>query len=177
MASLLTVTEQFHGYLDELFLLHQEAIVAREWGLSLKALEIFGRLLRNHIEVEDRWLFPVHAEQCDDVRWNTSLYQQEHQKLLSLLLKVEERVERVIQSGANRRSVIELIDYQRTFKNVMEHHEEREEMALLPELDQQLADGELASVAKQCEREWGELLQSQLHAIKAIESALNVEGE
>ena len=42
---------------------------------------------------------------------------------------------KVLEASPSRRGLIGLIDRQRAFKGVLEHHEEREEIALLPELD------------------------------------------
>ena len=170
--SLSQCVSYYHRQIDELFLLHQEAVIAQELSLAEQALRIFSKFLKSHIELEDQLLLPAHeslgAEKC----WRTLIYQEEHKKLLSLLDNILDMMNRPPQPEDMRRWVIELIDYERTFKNVMEHHEEREEKGLLVELDNHLETYPLHSLITQCHLAWQESYDSLREDIEDIRAQL-----
>lgn len=156
-----------HREMDELLLLHQEALIEQDLGTALARFEAFHARLRAHIELENRELLPRH-EQVAQPRWRTQVYALEHDKILELAGKLHERLRQAvmaqdadapaatgaltgagpgagIEAGAGARSdgppgqarrrwIIQLLDDERTLKNVLEHHEEREEKGALPEL-------------------------------------------
>lgn len=137
-SSLLEWTQSYHGYLDELFLVHQEALVANQLPLAVSALQTFSLRLKEHIGWEESLLFVCH-QALPESRWPTSLYLKEHAKLDDLLGEISRQMTDVL-DRPSRRAVIELIDREKSFKGVLEHHEQREEVALLAELDQSLSE-------------------------------------
>ena len=124
-----------HHDMDELLLLHQEALIEQDMVEALARFEVFHARLRAHIELENCELLPLH-EALPTPRWRTQVYALEHDKILELAAKIHERLQSpVLKRGqAQRRWIIDLLDSERTLKNVVEHHEEREEKGMLPEL-------------------------------------------
>lgn len=132
--------QSYHVFIDEFLLLHQEALVAMDFQLADKIWQLFSDLLRSHIEAENTRLFPLAERLCTQARWPVSLYLHEHNKIISLQHEVAARLQ-TLYAKPSRRGVVMMLDYQRSFKNVIEHHEEREEIALLKELQaESLAD-------------------------------------
>lgn len=134
-----------HQEMDELLLLHQEALIEQDLAAALARFDAFHERLRAHIELETRELLPLH-EALAQPRWRTQVYALEHDKILALAAKIHERLRHpALEAGAGegpkpapdqalRRWIIHLLDDERTLKNVVEHHEEREEKGMLPEL-------------------------------------------
>lgn len=153
-------------------MLHQEAVIVQELSLAERALRIFSKFLKSHLELEDQLLLPAHETITAEKSWRTLIYQEEHKKLLSLLSNMREMMSKPPEPHDMRRWVIEFIDYERTFKNVMEHHEEREEKGLLMELDNHLDTDDLHSLITQCHLAWQESYDSMREDIEDIRSQL-----
>lgn len=181
------VTE-FHDQLNEVFLLHQEALLLNALPLAVDFLSVFHELIALHIAVENEHINPLHAELINDARWKTTLYVAEHDKILSLINTLSDKLSDKLQhifsaqehhkenhnektehtQKAHNRWIIDILDYERTLKNVMEHHEEREEKGLLAELDEQLSSIALAALIETCHSQWHEPLQKQQDTINTL---------
>lgn len=170
-SSLLALTRHYHGYVDELLLLHQEALLERDGAQAIAALALFADMLSLHLELEDGELFAAH-EHCRERRWATLLYRKEHDKLRAMLAEVAARVQAWCERGCPRRELIALLDYQRSFKNVLEHHEQREEIALLPELDGQLPAAEQRRMLELLQRSWSQRESDQAEQLQRLRAAL-----
>jgi hemerythrin-like domain-containing protein len=169
----------FHRDMDEYILLHQEALLVQDIELAKSVFALFRNMLESHIDIENRILFPLfesHLEinglsaacnalptDCDNdntsnqPRWPLFLYQKEHDKLLMMMDKAERMVNSLhamSDSSQQRRAILQVLEYQRSFKNVIEHHEEREEIAFLPELDKALSDMVIKETIDCCLLEW-----------------------
>lgn len=124
-----------HRDMDELLLQHQEALIEQNMAAALDSYEIFHERLCAHIALENSELLPRH-EKVEQPRWRTQVYALEHERILLLADKILSRMKQpVIEPGPEqRRWIISLLDHERVLKNVVEHHEEREEKGMLPEL-------------------------------------------
>ena len=145
--------QSYHVLIDEFLLLHQEALVAMDFQLADKIWQLFSDLLQSHIDTENTLLFPLVERLCTEKRWPVSLYQHEHNKIVSLQHEVAIRLQ-ALYAAPTRRGVVMMLDYQRSFKNVIEHHEEREEIALLKELQAQASDEELIELIAALTAAW-----------------------
>ena len=83
-----------HREADELFLRHQEALLARDFAAAEALLqEVIGRV-RRHIEVEEEALFPV-LDACAGIPSGaTSVMRMEHAEIRRLMAEVTESLER-----------------------------------------------------------------------------------
>ncbi len=152
------VITKCHQELDELFLLHQEAVVLAKFEAAVGLLGCFGELHQFHMDFENEKLIPALTELGDPGRWPASLYSSEHDKVQELLKKTEGRLLSLRDSRLSRkntrRAIIVLLDEQKTLKGVCEHHQEREQVGLLPELDK-LTDTEWrTNIIKPFLEEW-----------------------
>jgi hypothetical protein len=138
--TLTEVITECHQELDEFFLRHQEAVLMARFDDALQVLDCFAELHHLHMTFEDEKLIPKLGELGDPGRWRASLYADEHGKVQQLLEKTRNSLQLLSQQRLSpknqRREIIAFIDKEKTLKGVCEHHQEREETGLLPELDQ-----------------------------------------
>jgi len=138
---LTAVISQCHKALDELFLLHQEAVLLGRFDHAIQLLGYFKELHHLHMAFEDEQLIPMLDKPDCQGHWPASLYTAEHAKVQGLLEKIEKRL-LLLKNGqlsdkALRREIIAFLDNEKTFKGLCEHHQAREEAGILPELDKQ----------------------------------------
>lgn len=148
--SLLALVAFFHREIDDTLLLHQEALLLADHALANEAFALVQAQLRAHIEVEDRLLLPLALRVRE--RFAPGVYAAEHGKILGLLDATAQRLAAL--DITDRRAVIALLDQERVLKNVVEHHETREEQGLLPGLDAGLAPGEQGALIEAIATEW-----------------------
>lgn len=129
-----------HQEMDELLLRHQEALIEQDMAAALSHYAAFERMLQAHIALEDSQLLPLHA-QLPKTQWRTLVYSAEHEKLLQVAQLIGQRIAAPLpaEKSARLRHIIKLLDEERSLKNLVEHHNEREEKGMLPELDPSLA--------------------------------------
>ncbi|MBV1873619.1 MAG: hypothetical protein KUG80_02500 [Gammaproteobacteria bacterium] len=159
-SSLDAVLKHYHEQLNERLLLQQDALIDKNITLALQLFCQFQLLMTDHLRVENLILLPLHAE-IENVRWPSSLYKLEHNKIIKLMSKAELQL-RSAQRHKNtdcRRDIVEIIDYQRTLKGVLEHHEAREEQGLLAELTQHLCNETQQQIAHYCHQHWQGLFE------------------
>lgn len=149
-----------HRRMEALFQAHQESLLLQDLPLAERFLGAFAEHLRCHIETENTWILALLSFRQLELRWEEALYRKEHDKILQMLRKVQDALRDLpAEPGQFQRlGILQLLDYERSFKGVLEHHEEREEMALLLELDEQLAPAELAGLCQRCEQAWQDLV-------------------
>ena len=125
-----------HQEMDELFLQHQEALLEQDWSRARARYAAFHTLLKSHIELEDSVLVPLH-QQLARPQWRTLVYTAEHDKVLEIAQIMADRLHSAVpeEKGQRLRWIIQLLDDERTLKNLLEHHNEREEKGMLPELE------------------------------------------
>ncbi len=124
-----------HQEMDELFLQHQEALLEQDWARAQARYAAFHTLLKNHIELEDRVLLPLH-QQLEKPQWRSLVYTAEHDKVLEIAQIMADRIAAPKPEDKSQRLrwIIKLLDDERSLKNLVEHHNEREEKGMLPEL-------------------------------------------
>ncbi len=144
------VIKECHRALDELFLQHQEAVLTGNFDEAGRLLDGFKEPHHLHMRFEDEVLIPKLAELGDRGRWRASLYTDEHAKIQQLLSKTEVELRYLgraeLSGSALRREIIAFLDDEKTFKGLCEHHQQREETGILPELDEQTDAGWRAAV-------------------------------
>ncbi len=172
-ATLHALVSSQHRHLDELMLLHQEALLLQDIPLATRFLDLFDSLLSAHIEAENQHLIPALARQPSP-RWSALLYQKEHEKITAMLQKIQTQLQALpgLTGQPLRRAILALLDYERAFKNVMEHHEEREETGLLRELDAALPEAETRHLIQTLQPLWDPLVRQQQNLLPALVAAL-----
>ncbi len=141
-----------HEWLDEHFLLHQEALLAGNLPLALELLKTVEKGQREHIRIEEELLLPVYERAGSIPGGNPQFYINEHSKMLAILKGFLETLPRLIEKGAAnaRREIVELFDQGYWFKRLLEHHDQREENILYPVLDQVTGEEERKELLREC---------------------------
>jgi hemerythrin-like domain-containing protein len=171
--SLQATVRIYHQYMQELLHLHQEALLERDIGLALGFWQLHAQMLRLHIHLENEMLLPALDNQVDSPAWPASLYRAEHAKISSMGEQLGEVLTGLAETGLARRVVIALLDKQRSYKNLLEHHEEREEKGLLPELDAVLDAQQLGNINAVCAQSWQVLYQQQADIVTSLAARLD----
>lgn len=171
--TLAEITTRYHRDLDELLWGHQEALLLRDLPLARGYFSLFRAAMEAHLEAENRLLLPL-AESLElKGQWPISLYRHEHEKIRQLLGRVADQLAVLPEQGRQaRRALLSLLEYQRTVKNVIEHHEQREEKGLLPELDGVLSDARRQQAVAGCAALWQALAEAQAGERQALDARL-----
>ncbi|MBS0291648.1 MAG: hypothetical protein JSS01_03880 [Proteobacteria bacterium] len=125
-----------HERLDAQLQAHLLDVVGADFVTALARLTAWRADLARHIEIENTRLLPHVPE---GARWAARVYLLEHDRIALLADEYEQRVQAVIahppiDEQARRRAVLMLLDAAHALRHVLEHHHEREHMALAHEL-------------------------------------------
>ena len=161
---LVEIIHQQHLELQELFARHQEALIQAQFEDAINCLEHYAVCLNAHIQLEERYLFPEFSKIERKSRWDVSLYKKEHEKIKQLYQNILDDLQwlsrQELDKSQQRRNIISLLDKEKTLKGLNEHHEDREEEALLKELDQQLGERQLKELQLDIKLTWAEVIAS-----------------
>jgi hypothetical protein len=161
-----------HQELDEFFLLHQEAVLLGQFDDAIQLLNCFKELHHLHMGFEDEKLIPKLTRLGNPGRWPASLYTDEHTKVQELLGKTEANL-LSLRKGQRpdkdlRREIIAFLDKEKTFKGLCEHHQEREEAGMLPELDKQTDTKWRLSVIQPFLKDWNDCMERNMNIANGI---------
>ncbi len=152
------IIQQQHLDLRELFMQHQEQLLQGEFQIALDQLQQFKHYLQIHMQLEEQHVFPEFTNIERKSRWELSLYEQEHEKINThynrLVNDLTGLLKQKLNESQTRRNIIALLDREKTFKGMLEHHEEREEDAMLTELDEQLEPAKLEKLVDIIKATW-----------------------
>lgn len=161
---LIEIIHNQHLEMRELFTQHQEALLQGWLDDALNSLLRFDNILFTHIALEEKYLFPEFSGITRTSRWSTNLYVMEHEKVKQLYKNIANDLQWLSEQSFNdsdmRRNIIALLDKEKSFKGLLEHHEDREETAMLKELDKQLSKARLKELSSIIESVWEEVRTS-----------------
>lgn len=160
-----------HDELTELFSLHQECLVAGELTSARDLLDAYRALLQLHMHHEEQLVMPIYLR-AESPRWPEELYTGQHDKLLALLERAGAALARVDGTGPWRRNVIEVLDIQSTFKNLVEHHHLAEDQAFYPTADAESTGDERARILATCAAQWTEASAANRALVDRARAAL-----
>ena len=163
-----TVVGACHDYLARLLDWHQQAVVERDAGLAAGFWQLHRAMLRLHVELEDAHLLAAHAQAALQPTWATAVYLAEHRKLLAMADAIGAEIAGCGGRVLQRREVIAVLDRQRSFKNLIEHHEDREEKGLLPELAACLPVSVSEALTARCRQRWSPMIASQRQQLAGL---------
>jgi len=140
-----------HGCLNELFLLHQEALLRLDLELAAELLRIYERELRAHMRVEEDLLMPVYERAGKIAGGPPEFFVGEHRRMLEFLARFAATLDELKGGGGDRaRRVIRLLDEESTFKSLCEHHDMRERNIFFPALDRVTGEDERRELIGRC---------------------------
>lgn len=142
---------EIHEHLNETLLLHQEALLALDLELAFGRLKQFESELRAHMWIEEDLLLPVYARAGRIQGGPVEFYTGEHKRMLEFLQRFTEKLEQLMRNPKNvKRGIIELFDEQAQFKQLMQHHDMREQSILYPTLDRVTSEEERRALLVKC---------------------------
>jgi hypothetical protein len=161
---LVEIIQKQHLELRELFMRHQEMLLQGQFEDASLWLEQFNVCQQAHINIEERYLLPEFEKIERTTKWDSSLYKKEHDKITQLYDNIAEDlqwlIEQDLDESQRRRNIIALLDKEKSLKGLNEHHEEREEEAMLKELDEQLEQRQLKELKLDISLTWAEVIAS-----------------
>lgn len=127
-----------HAALETQLLAVLDALIALRPARAAAAFARFAALLDAHFAAEESELLPRLAA-LPAPRWPPALYLAEHAKLRQLCARYAQTLAAAIAAAPataprRRRQALNLIDALHPLRHVLEHHQQREDQGLLPEL-------------------------------------------
>ena len=127
-----------HAALDAQLLAVLDALIALRPARAAAAFARLAAQLDAHFAAEEGELLPRLAAHPAP-RWSAALYLAEHAKLRQLCARYAHTLAGASAAApatapGRRRQALELIDALHPLRHVLEHHQQREEQGLLPEL-------------------------------------------
>ena len=128
--------EREHQRIDALLQAHLLDVVGGDFKSAQRRLARWRQALARHIEIEHTRLLPQLPE---GARWGARVYRLEHERIVLLADEYAARVQAAAVRApqgrqARRRAVLDLLDAAHSLRHLLEHHHQREEMALAHEL-------------------------------------------
>lgn len=125
-----------HEHFEQLMLMHQEALVGLELSEARRLFEQLRCRKVDHMQLEDRELLPLYAELGQWERGgNPEIIRAEHDQIYLMMNHLTQSLEDLDRPGQlTRRAVVEVLDAEKSFKGVLEHHSLREATHLYPAL-------------------------------------------
>ena len=161
-----------HHQLDEMFLLHQESLLQARLENAVSTLKSYESCHVLHMNFENDFLIPKYAALPDQGKWDATLYHMEHQKILDLYEKLEQSliwmVEQDMKLSQERRNIIKLMDREKSFKGLCEHHQEREEASMFLELDRQTDENWRVEMIDTFLSQWTHQYEKESKSIDAL---------
>jgi len=142
---------KIHERLNELFLLHQEALLRLDLELAAERLRIYERELRAHMRVEEELLMPVYERAGKIAGGPPEFFIGEHRRMLEFLTRFAAALSELKgESGDPARRVIRLFDEEAMFKSLCDHHDMRERNIFFPALDRVTDEAERQELIGRC---------------------------
>jgi hypothetical protein len=129
-----------HEELNELFLAHQEALLALDLQLASARLDNYVCSLLRHMAFEEEHLIPVYARAGTVPGGPVEFFTGEHARMREFLARFRDTIADLrsnFSGGASalRRRVIALFDAEAAYKSLVEHHHMREGNLFFPALE------------------------------------------
>lgn len=139
-----------HQALEVMFLRHRLALMEGEPARALRVFRRFAICMRRHVDDEQDLVFPVYAGSAPKEGYERGaapeIFENEHRKILDHLEQIERAIEALLaakESGEQLRArCLQLLDREKVFGDLLEHHDLRERTFLYPALERMLADDE-----------------------------------
>lgn len=139
--------EREHHRLDAQLRAHLIDVVSTNFESAFDHLRQWHAALVRHIEIEETALLP-HIP--TEARWDARLYHLEHERILQLAQQYAAKMRAVavqspVEAPARYEAALTLLDEAHSLRHVLEHHHQREEMALAHELPAALQEAAWAT--------------------------------
>lgn len=135
--------EKIHEGLNWLFYRHQVAVLNQDREEAIKLLNRYERLLQTHMREEEDFLIPLYQKRCGTIRGGAPvIFTGEHQRIREFLELFYRLATSWVSADGHGQETLDLLDQEYRFKELMEHHDIREQRILLPELEKVTSEAE-----------------------------------
>jgi len=142
---------KIHERLNEVFLLHQEALLRFDLESAAERLRIYDPELRAHMRAEEDLLMPIYERAGKIAGGPPEFFIGEHRRMLEFLERFGATLKALKGKGGDpARRVIRLLDEEATFKSLCEHHDMRERNIFFPALDRVADEAERRELIGRC---------------------------
>ena len=125
-----------HKSLQEKFLLHQEALLNHDITAALSHLQAYEAELRVHMRFEEDELIPIYRRAGEIRGGAVAFFLGEHKRMIESLERSKAMLVRLQgEAPIAATEIIRLFDQQALYKQLVEHHDSREENIFYPTLD------------------------------------------
>ena len=136
-----------HESLEELFLKHQEYLLAGDLSSAVLSLAEYREELMEHMTLEEEEIFRLYERVEAPPGGGIELFAAEHAKIRELLEQIESKLQTLTADLPSLpRQIIQLLDDESQLKRVMDHHDLRERRFLYPSVDQVATDSERSAI-------------------------------
>lgn len=135
-----------HRALDELFFEHQAALIGLDFGRARSRLAEYRSELVEHMRYEEEVLLPVYERAGAIPGGPIELFTGEHRRMMEFIDRFTEAAVQLERASDPVRGVIALLDDEAVFKNLCQHHDQRERNILFPALDRVTGESERADL-------------------------------
>lgn len=128
-----------HAAIGEHLKRHQEALVGFDLSNALGELEEFARRLRRHIRLEEDILLPAYESLGAAPRGGKAeIFYDEHRKIEAKVAELLASVRGLSSESTPRGAVVALIEREWRLKELLRHHEQREEMFMIRRIEKSM---------------------------------------
>jgi hemerythrin-like domain-containing protein len=128
-----------HKRCDDLFTQVESSIIERNWKDAEANFHYFHDVLKQHIRMEEKVLFPAFEQAIDHSDGPVSMLRMEHSQIRGIVDRMSEALSRL--------DAIDFLLHSETFTILMQQHSMKEEEMLYPLLDRAL-DGKCDKIIR-----------------------------
>ena len=134
----------FHTYLNKIFIEHQIAIMNGDLENAYTHLRSLLKLIKRHISDEEKLLIPVYIKliRPEPPGGAIRFYLREHKQILRSLNKFVLNLKEWLANPPGQIDIVRQFDSYYKFKELLDHHDSRERVFLYRLLDQKLSPKE-----------------------------------
>ncbi len=126
-----------HARFEKLMAEHQEALVDRATDVAKATFDTLRFEKLDHMLDEERTLIPMYAELGEWERGgDPELFLAEHRQIYTMANQVACSLDDLDRGTLTGIAIVQIIDAEKAFKGVMEHHHLREQIHMFPRLTQ-----------------------------------------
>jgi uncharacterized protein with PIN domain len=137
-----------HGALEVVLLKHRVALMGAAVEEALRLFRRFAAMLHRHLADEDELVLPIYAQHAPASGWERgaapAIFEAEHENILGHLARLEDGLVSLAATEGEARVVgcLALLDREKVFGDLLEHHDLRERRYLYPTLERILGEEE-----------------------------------
>lgn len=132
-----------HRSLDRLLLRHQRALLDKKIPEARRHWKEYEVSLGLHMRFEEEEILPLYRKIDPPPKGcPVEFFSGEHKRLREFLNRIKRKISGLGEDKARQEKILELLELEWAYKNLMQHHDSREKNVLYPSLQQLLTPAE-----------------------------------